>query len=125
MQNQAVSTPSQASPEVTEATASHPVLVPAVDIYEGDSGFDVYADIPGVGEQDLDIVFEDESLKIEASHLGDSVPESERFAYRRSFKIPDTVDVEGITASLKLGTLHLHLPKSRRAQPRKISVSAN
>jgi len=113
------------SPVPAEATHSHPVLTPAVDIFEGDTGFDVYADVPGIGEDGLDIMFEDESLKIEASAAGDDVPEDEKLTYRRRFKIPDSVDVEGIQASLDHGTLHLHLPKSRRAQPRKISVTAN
>ncbi len=124
MSDQAVQT--QSNHDVpSETTVSHPVLIPAVDIYEGDNGFEVIADVPGVGEDALEIVFEDESLKIEASHAGEDVPEDERFTYRRRFKIPDTVDVESISATLKSGTLHLHLPKSRRAQPRKIAINAN
>ncbi|MGB1016182.1 MAG: Hsp20/alpha crystallin family protein [Nannocystaceae bacterium] len=120
---QSVSTKRSAVP--AEATQSHPVLTPAVDIFEGDAGFEVYADVPGIGEDALEIMFEDESLKIEASVAGEGVPEDEKLTYRRRFKIPDSVDVEGIKASLQHGTLHLHLPKSRRAQPRKISVTAN
>jgi HSP20 family molecular chaperone IbpA len=44
--------------------------------------------------------------------------------FLRTFSVPQTIEVEKVSAELKNGVLHLHLPKSEAAKPRLIEVSA-
>lgn len=44
--------------------------------------------------------------------------------YKRSFSVPQTIDVSKVDAELKDGVLRLHLPKSEAAKPRQIEIKA-
>ena len=44
--------------------------------------------------------------------------------YKRSFSVPQTIDVEKVNAELKDGVLRLHLPKSEAAKPKQIEIKA-
>lgn len=114
-----------------EHTRDLPVYVPDTDIYETEDAVVVVADMPGVDEKHVDVDLENRTLTIN----GHQVPET--FAgfelayagyrpgnYRRSFKLSEDVDVEGITARIKDGVLRIRLPKAKELQPRKIPVEA-
>jgi HSP20 family molecular chaperone IbpA len=67
-------------------------------------------------ESDLEIRYERGKI--------DVVGKRERGApYQRSFAVPGTIATDRITAEIKLGVLHLHLPKSEAAKPRQIRVT--
>ena len=68
-----------------EATSSRPVVAPAVDIYENAEGYLVFADLPGVGGEGIDIRYEDGELRLRGDR-------AERDAdFLRVFKIPEDV----------------------------------
>jgi HSP20 family molecular chaperone IbpA len=107
------------------------VVAPAVDIYENEREYLVLADLPGVPSDGVRIRFENGELSLDASrqngengsnYIGTEIVVAD---YRRLFRIPETVDTEKIDAKLTNGVLHLVLPKSSKARPRKISVKAN
>ncbi len=101
-----------------EATSSRPVVAPAVDIYENAEGYLVFADLPGVGSEGIDIRYEDGELRLHGAR-------TERDAdFLRVFKIPEDVDAQAIDAALDNGVLELRLPKAKTVQPRKIVVRA-
>ena len=101
---------------------------PAVDIWESDAEVLLYADLPGVGADSLQVHYEEGRLTIEggrtAGDLGTLLGRGEYLAadYRRVFVVPDTIDAGGIDAQIKAGVLEVHLPKHAKAQPRKIEV---
>ena len=113
-----------------ESTTTRPVVAPAVDIYENEREYLVLADLPGVANDGVHIRFENGELSLDATRQNGENGEvigSEIVAadYRRLFRIPETVDSEGIDAKLQNGVLHLVLPKASKARPRQISVKAN
>lgn len=104
-----------------------PTIAPAVDIYENNEEILLLADMPGVAKENLFVHIDNGTLDItgvrEMKRSG--VADWEEFGdveYRRSFSVPQTIDIEKIDAELKNGVLELHLPKSEAAKPRLIEI---
>lgn len=104
---------------------------PNVDIVETSDEVIVFADMPGVGSENIDIHFENGELFLHGK-VADRIPEGARAISReyglgdfyRVFTISEQVDSEKITAEYRDGVLVLHLPKVEAAKPRKINVVA-
>lgn len=94
------------------------VYTPAVDIYENENSFVLYADIPGADEKSVEITVEKDQLLIQAK-VNDEVPVGSKLRYseygigdyKRSFSLGDRIDRENIEASVKNGVLKLVLPR--------------
>src|SRR5262245_24946553 len=103
-------------------------VTPRVDILETEDELLLYADLPGVTQDDVDIRFENGELTLHgrrAAAPGDREAwlfENDTGDYFRAFRISEQVDAGGIWAELKNGVLTLHLPKVEAAKPRKITV---
>lgn len=102
--------------------------LPAFDVWRNDDRVILQGDIPGVDPGDLDIRFEDGTLKLAAS-----VPsrrEEQRLIrreyrvgnYERHFAIAEDIDAEQITAELRDGVITIELPIAAKAKPRKIEI---
>ncbi|MGD9872675.1 MAG: Hsp20/alpha crystallin family protein [Kiritimatiellia bacterium] len=112
-----------------ELPQDRPVFVPATDIYETEKAIFLRCSMPGVSSDSLDVVLEDNVLTL-TGHQRWKTPddfqlvhqEYETGVFRRSFRISEEVDQNGIKAVMKNGVLNLELPKSPRAQPHKIKV---
>ena len=123
--NTRVTTRSGGSAGRAEETA----LLPPVDVVEDGAGITLYADLPGVPREGLDLQVDADTLTIEgvakvdvpegleAKHAEITVPR-----YRRVFSLSRELDVENVTAELHQGVLKLRIPKAEHAQPRKIEV---
>lgn len=105
-------------------------LIPAVDIFEDESGFTVIADLPGVARDQLTVRVTGDNLVIEgmaaaASDEGIELlyGEVSNPLYRRSFTLSRELDPSKIEAKLNNGVLRLTIPKAEAAKPRRISVS--
>ena len=114
-----------------EGTRPGPVYRPDADILERAEEYVVLVDLPGADESSVQVRFETDVLRIEASPAGAPDPawtprhlEYQPGAYAREFRIADGVEVEAIRASLKHGVLELHLPKTGSRRPRTIQVAA-
>jgi HSP20 family molecular chaperone IbpA len=113
-----------------EFTRDVTTYVPRVDILENEDEIVLYADMPGVDSESLDIQFEDRQLTIhgkvdwrhsEMNFVGGEYGVGD---FYRTFTIGETIDPEKISAEIKNGVLKLHLPKAEAAKPRKITVKA-
>ena len=100
-------------------------FTPAVDVVEDDQKFELYADLPGVKQEELDIQVEKDVLTIKGERKLTKKGERVAGAFSRAFTLPKHVDVEKIGASLKDGVLTVTLPKRPEAQPRQIKVAIN
>jgi HSP20 family protein len=106
-------------------------MTPRVDVLEDETGITLFADMPGVAKDALEIKVEGDSLLIEGE-VSAATPESMEAAYaevripryRRSFTLSRELDTAKIEASLKDGVLKLRIPKQEQAQPRRISIKA-
>jgi HSP20 family molecular chaperone IbpA len=109
-----------------EPVNERPAVAPPVDIYENEDEFLIVADVPGVASDAVRIHFDDGRLTLIATR-GDAqeTPMSSEypsFDYRRSFLLPDGVDLEKAQADLNNGVLAVHVPKSPAVKPRRIEV---
>lgn len=115
------------------ATQEQPqrAVLPAVDVYEDESGITLLADMPGVPREQLELKIEGDTLSIEGA-VRALTPEGLEAVYaevrvpryRRSFTLSRELDSARIDASLKDGVLTLRIPKQAYAQPRRIAVQA-
>jgi HSP20 family molecular chaperone IbpA len=104
-----------------------PTFAPLVDIYENDDEILLHADMPGVAKEDIRVNIDNGTLAISGvrSLQTSGTASWEEFGdleYRRTFSVPQTIDVARVDAELKDGVLRLHLPKSEAAKPRVIEI---
>lgn len=106
--------------------------VPAVDIKEEENRFVVFADVPGVDAKDIEITMDNGVLTLRGERKIESVDEREGFkriersrgTFYRRFVLPDTADMENISARGNNGVLEIVIPKQERAQPRRVTVQS-
>ena len=106
-----------------------PALRPLVDVIEDATGITLYADLPGVPKDRLNVRVEADTLLIEAD-LALDVPqdmqanhaEVQRTHYRRAFTLSRELDADKVGAELNQGVLRVRIPKAEHAQPRRIAV---
>ena len=106
-------------------------VLPAVDVFEDESGITVLADMPGVSKNELELKVEGDTLSIEGG-VHTLAPEGLEALYaelrvphyRRTFTLSRELDTARIEANLKDGVLTLRMPKQAYAQARRIPVTA-
>mmetsp|Transcript_46834 Transcript_46834/g.119485 ORF Transcript_46834/g.119485 Transcript_46834/m.119485 type:complete len:137 (+) Transcript_46834:172-582(+) len=102
-----------------------------LEVFEHEAEYHVYADLPGLGQDDVKLDLNNRVLTVvgnvakEAQPEGTKVLRAERPArnFRRSFRLPDDVSTEDISASMDKGVLTLTLKKHASAVPRSIAIS--
>lgn len=113
-----------------EPTREGVLFVPYVDIAESDEAITLYADLPGVKSENLDIDIRDGVLTLTAT-----VPTAEKHhrlihkeyeigGYQRRFTLGERIDTGKINAKFNNGVLTLNLPKAEEAKPRKIKIDS-
>jgi HSP20 family protein len=103
---------------------------PPVNIEETDDAYVVEAELPGVKREDVNIEMDRNELSITGE-----IKEQERqgilrkrtrrvgrFEYR--VQLPNVVDSDNVDAKLEDGVLRIRLPKSERAERRRIEVKS-
>ncbi|MBM9538401.1 Hsp20/alpha crystallin family protein [Desulfobulbus alkaliphilus] len=105
-----------------------PVAAPAVDIYENEHEILLHADMPGVLKDDIAINIDNGKMTLSGfrrvQQIGASTwREFTDIEYRRTFSVPQSIDIGKVHAELKDGVLRLHLPKSEAAKPRQIEIT--
>ena len=104
-------------------------LTPAVDVFEDSQGVTLWADLPGVTKDRLDVKVHDGNLYIEAEA---NVPtpgglrlqhaEMREPHFARAFSLSADFDTSKIEANLLNGVLKLTIPRHDAARPRRIEV---
>ncbi len=103
---------------------------PAVDIHEEPERFVLYADLPGVDPQDIEVQMDRGLLTIKGERRAETPMEGGRYSrverlhgvFHRRFALPDSADPEGISASGHDGVLQVVIPKRPESKPRRIQV---
>jgi HSP20 family molecular chaperone IbpA len=106
-----------------------PVTAPAVDIYENEHEILLHADMPGVVKEDISINIDNGRMTLSGIRRLQSTGaatwrELTDAEFRRTFSVPQSIDIGKVHAELKDGVLCLHLPKSEAAKPRQIEITA-
>jgi HSP20 family protein len=111
-----------------EATRGGVYFTPRVDIFENDKELTLFAEVPGVRPEDVNLRYENGELllhaRVEPRLQGKNVllQEYEEGDFYRAFTIHESIDAGSISAECKNGVLTVHLPKVEAAQPRQISI---
>lgn len=103
---------------------------PPIDIYETADGLVLYADLPGVTLDGLELQVQDNRLTL-YGRVHQTAPEDATVLHAeyqvgdflRSFILSDEVDHDRINAKLNNGVLRVELPKAPHTKPRRIEVS--
>lgn len=103
---------------------------PPMNIWRGEEGVVVTAQIPGVPLDDLDLLVHLNSLTIKGRRQAESPPAEGNFHRRervlgpfaRTVTLPFNVDPERVRASAENGILRIDLPRPETDKPRKIQI---
>lgn len=105
--------------------------LPAVDIHEDSDAYVLSVDLPGIQPEDIHVSTHNGVLSIsgkrEETHNDKEQKRSERFfgSFLREFSMPENADLDKVQASSKHGVLELRVPKSTKAEPRRVEVTIN
>ncbi|MCI1191026.1 Hsp20/alpha crystallin family protein [Calidifontimicrobium sp. SYSU G02091] len=128
MNEQAVAT-TTASATPTPPRRDEPALLPPVDVIEDATGITLYADLPGVPKDKLNLRVEGDTLSIDADlvlplpqGMEASHAEVQLARYRRAFTLSKELDAAKVSAELTHGVLRVRIPKAEHAQPRRIEI---
>lgn len=101
---------------------------PTVDIHENAEGYHLSVDLPGVKPEQIDVTADKGVLSIrgsrEAVHEDKDLKRSERLfgSFQRDFSMPENADLERIEAKTNQGVLSIFVPKTAKAEPKRITV---
>jgi HSP20 family protein len=105
--------------------------VPRVDVKEEQDRFVLYADLPGIDPDKIDVSMDKGILTIKGERSSEASEQTDRFSrierrygnFYRRFALPDSADPEGIQAHGRNGVLEITIPKKPEAAPRRIQVA--
>lgn len=108
------------------------MMTPDIDVTETDKEIRITAELPGMAEKDVDIELSGDRLTIrgekkevhEETDKDYHVSERRYGSFRRSLRLPDTVDGAKVDAQMKDGVLTVVLPKNDAAKnaARKVAI---
>ncbi|CAN5200383.1 Hsp20/alpha crystallin family protein [soil metagenome] len=95
----------------------------ATDLYEDDDHFYARFELPGVKKDELKVEAEDGVLSVMFHRQQEGERRSESSEYRRSIRLPESVDPAKITAKLEDGLLTVTIAKAEERKPRSIAIN--
>ena len=115
-----------------DATRTAQGFVPALDLTETESDYQLVFELPGVAAEDVNIEAKNDTLTVSGEKKRVSTsdePKKHRLErsfgqFERSLKFPQAVDFDQADATFDQGLLHLVVPKSAKAMPRKIQIKS-
>lgn len=95
----------------------------AVDIVEDDKAITLTAELPGMKEEDIEVVLRDDVLTVKGEKKTEKEEEKENYylaerhfgAFERTFRIPEAADSDKIKAAYEDGVLTVTVPKKAEA----------
>lgn len=105
------------------------------DVLETDSEYEISVELPGIDEKDIELDVSEGMLTLNAKKREEREEKKKSYhltersygSVRRSFRIPEGVDVGGINAEFSKGVLQVTLPKTKeaKAKQRKVPVKTS
>ena len=106
--------------------------MPAMDLIEAEDHFVLKADLPGLGEDDVSIEVQDNTLMISGERRDEHETRERGYfrversfgSFSRSLTLPEGIDPEAINASFDRGVLGVRIPKPEQRKPRRVEIKA-
>ncbi|NQV37504.1 MAG: Hsp20/alpha crystallin family protein [Candidatus Marinimicrobia bacterium] len=103
---------------------------PNVDIQETNDEYIVTADLPGLKKKDINISLKENTLSISGERNVESKDEKKNHyrmergfgQFNRSFRLPDEILEDKISANFKDGVLTVEIPKAEEVKPKEIEI---
>ena len=103
-----------------------------VDVYQTDDDIVIKSTIAGVTVEDIDIAITNDMVTIRGKRNTDEEIGAEDYYYQelywgpfsRSIILPEDIDVDKASASMKNGILTLKLPKLSKSRMKKVKISS-
>ncbi len=105
---------------------------PRADVYEDESDLVFELDTPGVNKDDLEVNLEDNRLIIQGERREEKeIQEEDRNylrservygTFQRSFRLPENVEADEITANFDDGVLRVRVPATERTSSQSIQI---
>jgi len=103
---------------------------PAIDLTESDEDFTVYAELPGLSDEDIELSVMDDVLTLSGEKKISEPEDAERLhterrsgQFRREVRLSAPVNADKVVAEFTNGVLTVTLPKSDQARPRTIKIN--
>jgi HSP20 family protein len=122
----------QREPQQQLSTESRPqsrrFATPIADIEATEDGYLLYAEMPGVSKDGIEVTVENGDLAIVGHRQPLDVPgepvyrESRPYDFRRVYELDPSIDPSRISARIENGVLTVNLPKAESVKPRRIEV---
>ncbi len=108
------------------------MFMPDFDIKETPDAIVFRADLPGIEEKDIDVTVTGNRITVSGKREAEEEQKGETWyacersygSFTRSFTLPEGSDAEHVRASLDKGVLSLHIPKTEKAQSKKVPIGA-
>jgi HSP20 family protein len=111
-----------------QSAQSKRFATPLVDIESMQDGYVLYAEMPGVSKDGIEVSVENGDLLIVGHRRPLEVSgepiyrESRLYDFRRVYELDPSIDTSRISARIENGLLIVNLPKAEKVKPRRIEV---
>jgi len=103
---------------------------PEIDVKENEKEFVIQAELAGLDKKDFSVKVENNMLTISGEKKQENEAKDDSFyrverrygAFKRSFRLTDSVAAEKIKADYRNGILTVTIPKVEKAKPKEIAV---
>ena len=107
--------------------------LPPADISETEDRIFIQAELPGIGQKDIELTLQGNVLTIrgEKKHEKEGKDENhylgDRYygSFRRTFQLPGDIDADKATAAFDKGVLKISVPKMEELKSKKIEIDVN
>ena len=130
-EQQSITQPESGGSRQAVSQRSESAMRPAVDVFETSEGITLYADMPGVSKEHLNVQVEGNTLIVEGDLKFNVAQDMEALyadvrstLYRCSFVLSRELESGRIEASLRDGVLTVRIPKRAELRPRRIQVQS-
>ena len=114
-----------------DGTESYELANLPVDIHQTDDAYTIEASVPGFRPEDVEVTLEDGVLTIRGSLRAENSRDEKGYIRRerrmtsvyRQIGLPQEVQADGISASFTNGVLTVRVPRTPKAQPKRIPVT--
>lgn len=107
---------------VSEPRGSQSFSAPALEVHQADDHLEITAELPGVKEEDIELMVEDGVLTLRGEKRSTRTNEEHGYSERqygrfeRSISLPSNIDEEKCSAEFRDGVLVITLPKAAERQ---------
>ena len=116
--------PSLADPFRNLGTKIADFFQPSSDAANAEDRYEINIELPGVNEEDVDVIFNDHVLTIKGEKRSEHEEKTKSFyfsertfgAFQRTFRLPDDIEADDISANFKNGVLTVTIPKTEVTQ---------